>query len=80
MSKTVEMVETVARAARRCEWAALALSAAADELDQAGEEGVPTGSLPDLLRTEAACSSELARRTAQIRELAGSDRRVRDGL
>ncbi|HEY4897084.1 MAG TPA: hypothetical protein VII01_13440 [Solirubrobacteraceae bacterium] len=68
------------RAAKRCDWASRALKAAADELDQASEEGMPVGSTADLARTEAACARELARRIADVRALAGSDRRVRDGL
>jgi hypothetical protein len=77
MSREVAMIE---RAEKRCDWAARALTAAAAELDQAGEEGVPVGSTADLARTEADCAKELARRIADVGALAGSDRRVRDGL
>jgi hypothetical protein len=59
------------RAAKRTEWAARALDTAADELLAAGEDGVPVGSLAEVLRTEADCASVLVRRIAELRALAG---------
>jgi hypothetical protein len=75
-----ETAAKLARAQRRCEWAALALAAAADELDLAGGQGVVIGSTPELLRTEAACADELTRRVGEVRALAADERRLSDHL
>jgi hypothetical protein len=80
MRSEVEVTAMIETAERRAEWAARALAAAAEELDQVAEQGVVVGSTAELARTESDCAKELARRIAQVGVLAGSDRRARDGL
>lgn len=80
LRSAAEVREAIERASRRVEWAALALSAAAEQLDQAGEDGAPVGSLPDLLRTESECGHVLAQRIAEVGAIVASERRVRDRL
>jgi hypothetical protein len=65
---------------RRVEWSARALDAAADELHAAGEEGAVTVDTAELVGIESARTWGLVERIAVDRELAGTERRARDGL
>ena len=67
-------------ATRRAEWSARALDAAAEELLAAGEEGALVNGTAEQVGAESKRVADLVRRIAADRELAGSGRRVRDGL
>ena len=67
-------------AAGRIEWAALALGAAARELEAAGEAGLIVDGTPERLRAEADRLGGLLPKLDAVRELAMSERRVRDAL
>ena len=73
-------VEMIARAEKRVRWAALALEAAARELDQAGELGAVVMVLPAALGVEAERCRTIVVEIEQARMLAGSERRTRDRL
>jgi hypothetical protein len=74
--------ELFALAARRTEWAALALSAAADELVRAGEHGALVAQLPDHLQAEAGRLRGFLGTIEQARQQAAGStpRRVRHQL
>jgi hypothetical protein len=72
-----EQEAMIDRAARRAEWSARALDAAAEDLLAAGEEGALVNGRAEEVRAEAERCAELARRIAVDRELEGSDRRAR---
>ena len=74
---TPDVQTMIARAARRAEWAAHALDAAADELHAAGELGAVVNSTAAHVRIEAQRVSNLLLLIAADREQAGDGRRAR---
>jgi hypothetical protein len=78
--RSPEVEAMIDRAARRTDWAARALGAAADELQAAGEQGAVVSATAEQLQVEAGRVGELLRQIEADRELSGSDRRARDRL
>jgi replicative DNA helicase len=66
----------IARAQKRLDWSAIALTAAADELEQARALGALVDATP--VRAEAESVAALVSEMAAARELAASPRRSRD--
>ena len=75
-----DIAAMIERAVKRTDWAARALAAAADELHAAGEQGALVNGTAEQVGAESKRVADLVRRIAADRELAGSGRRVRDGL
>jgi hypothetical protein len=67
-------------AERRVQWARHALTAAADELLQAGEHGAVVNGTAGMLAAEAERVAGLLPLIASDRARAGSDRKARDAL
>jgi hypothetical protein len=67
---------TIRRAQKRLDWSAIALTAAADELDQARALGALVDATP--VRADAESVAALVSQIAAARELAASPRRARD--
>jgi len=72
--------ERIDVAAKRVQWARLALEAVAADLFLAAEEGAPVSTLSTAAASEVADLATPRDRIVAAADLAASDRRVRDGL